>query len=1152
MRVRSLELIRYGSFADRRIDFGTGGSDLHFVIGANEAGKSTMLAALGDLLFGIHERTTYGFRYPYGELRIGATLEHRGDVVEILRRKSRANSLLRADESPLPDAALQHFLGGLDRSSFERMFGLDHARLREGGRNMLEGKEDVSRVLFEAGSGMSGAGEVLKALEGEADEIFASRSQSKPLNVSLKERENALGVSRSTSVLPAGWKEITEAREQAERIHKDAIERAASLEARRSLLDRDRRVRPILAKIDERVVRLEALGALPLLPEDAAAQRERLGSSMTVIGTRLQERRERLAGEEAKLRGLPAPSVLLDRAEEIERLEEELPVHRKNLRELPVLEARVSELIGARKRALADVGLAGDVLLAPRLERQRARAAFERSGESSREAGRLRRELGARQVELRRREEQLSSRTNPQGLAELRAALDRAPREAASSLREREAQRDRLKGEVRDGLAQLAPWVGPLDGLSALVVPSSETVGDYRRRQEKLDRRRDEIVAGRQQAAEALVRAEADLIRLSEQGGDPPTPEAVRNARGVRDQAIEDLARKQGDRAVQLAATQGLVRSADTLADRREAEAQRIAEHAGLKAELARQRAMLLLLERQAGEAEAEAEALDGGWRTICEAAGLTAPLPISEMPAWLEKRKRLLADAEELAEADQAHASYVEDLSLHASAILEGLRVSSLELPDDLGFDQLVRAASARLAELAEAQQEYAVAASNVQHLRDEVAALGEAAQAAAEAEEEAGSLLVAALEPLGLSHLRGEAVALALETLETVASQDDSARGASAEVESKKQEIARFCSDVEALAAALERPRPSEAADFLSRMCVELNDAQRVEQDRVQLERSTSELEGLVAADEEELRNCRAEVDRLIEASGAGGIEELAEIIAKVDAGRQLVSELAGLRDDLAEQGDGLSEAELRAEVEGRSVDQAAAELQSVEQEKGLVIEEVSRLASLLEQARAEECSASAGMDAAEALQAAEVARASAVELAERHIRSKAAAALLRWAMNRYRETKQAPLLRRAGEILSNVTGGSFDSLVLDWGRGEQPVIVAVRASGERCAVDDMSEGTRDQLFLALRLAAIEERAAVHAMPLICDDLLITADDARAARLIGLLAELAETTQVICFTHHEHLLAVAEGSIGSARFQVHRVEPVMDQRAA
>jgi uncharacterized protein YhaN len=69
---------------------------------------------------------------------------------------------------------------------------------------------------------------------------------------------------------------------------------------------------------------------------------------------------------------------------------------------------------------------------------------------------------------------------------------------------------------------------------------------------------------------------------------------------------------------------------------------------------------------------------------------------------------------------------------------------------------------------------------------------------------------------------------------------------------------------------------------------------------------------------------------------------------------------------------------------------------------------------------------------------------------------------------------------------------------------------------------------------------------------MPLICDDLLVTADDARAGRLIRMLSHLSASTQVLCFTHHEHLLGIAERSIGAGAFMVHRVEPVADMQAA
>lgn len=55
MRLKRLDLTRYGNFTGRSIDFGEkpqGQPDLHIVYGPNEAGKSTALAAFLDLLFG--------------------------------------------------------------------------------------------------------------------------------------------------------------------------------------------------------------------------------------------------------------------------------------------------------------------------------------------------------------------------------------------------------------------------------------------------------------------------------------------------------------------------------------------------------------------------------------------------------------------------------------------------------------------------------------------------------------------------------------------------------------------------------------------------------------------------------------------------------------------------------------------------------------------------------------------------------------------------------------------------------------------------------------------------------------------------------------------------------------------------------------------
>jgi hypothetical protein len=104
MRLRRLDLIRYGKFTDRAIDFGPkpqSGPDLHIVFGMNEAGKSTALSGYLDLLFGIEERSRYNFLHEYGAMRIGGVLELGGAEQIFTRTKQRANSLLNAAAQPV-------------------------------------------------------------------------------------------------------------------------------------------------------------------------------------------------------------------------------------------------------------------------------------------------------------------------------------------------------------------------------------------------------------------------------------------------------------------------------------------------------------------------------------------------------------------------------------------------------------------------------------------------------------------------------------------------------------------------------------------------------------------------------------------------------------------------------------------------------------------------------------------------------------------------------------------------------------------------------------------------------------------------------------------------------------------------------------------
>jgi len=113
----------------------------------------------------------------------------------------------------------------------------------------------------------------------------------------------------------------------------------------------------------------------------------------------------------------------------------------------------------------------------------------------------------------------------------------------------------------------------------------------------------------------------------------------------------------------------------------------------------------------------------------------------------------------------------------------------------------------------------------------------------------------------------------------------------------------------------------------------------------------------------------------------------------------------------------------------------------------------------------------------------------------------------------------------------LFAKLTLGSFANLRVELNESGMPILLGVRPNDLEVAVDQMSDGTRDQLYLALRLATLEQYLQKgETMPFVVDDILIGFDDNRTKVCLEVLAELAASTQVLVFTHHRRVVELAE----------------------
>ena len=133
--------------------------------------------------------------------------------------------------------------------------------------------------------------------------------------------------------------------------------------------------------------------------------------------------------------------------------------------------------------------------------------------------------------------------------------------------------------------------------------------------------------------------------------------------------------------------------------------------------------------------------------------------------------------------------------------------------------------------------------------------------------------------------------------------------------------------------------------------------------------------------------------------------------------------------------------------------------------------------------------------------------------------------AATLFDLAKKVYEEERQPEILRLASEYFSTMTRNAYTRVLAPL--GEIDLQVEATGSGNRKGPEALSQGTKEQLYLAMRLALASVYAdQLVALPLVADDILVNFDDDRAEATAALLGTYAaDGHQVLAFTCHRRL---------------------------
>ena len=1165
MRIDRLHLLAFGPFTNHVINLSSGKEGFHVIYGPNEAGKSSALRAITQMLYGIPARSTDDFVHQKTQMRIGATVRNGSETLDFVRRKGIKSTLRDSqDQKSIDESELEAFLDGLDEDTFRTVFGLHHEQLVEGGRMILEGQGNIGQALFAASAGLSGLRRVMTSLQDEIGGLFKPAAAKPRINAAISNFKEKKRRIKELQLRPEKWSEVDQALTDAQDKRKETESAIKQLCSGRNRLKRVADAVPLIGRREATLVELESVADAVLLPEDFPERRRALLQEQHGVSTDRDLALKRLDSIHAAMEALCVNESLLAQEALVDEIYLRSATNRKALEDsrqklepqCQVLEEQVHKALAAFRPDLSLNQIETLRISPPRrdniLELGQQKDRLESQQKHTYE------QLAGLEIKKEQAETRLSQMETVSDPAELERSIRRIQKQG--DLEERlnagQEEYDIAERDISSALSRLKLWDGTPSELENLPVPSHETIEHFKdvldeqvNKLEGLDARRNEL-----EEQQRSTQANIEALRRER---DVPTEDMLLTSRDVRNSCWRLVRRsweeniRPGD--VDSSATRGLLSGVempneiadnladahefatervDDLSDRLRREADRVARLAQLEVTISDIEQALADVRAERANAEEGLSATTEAWNTLWHPLGITPRSP-REMTSWAQNQRALVTQITSL----QAQKVKLDSLGKtirkskdELSSVLRTLGESESDDKETLValLDRASDIVAARRKAIQDREQlEDQLKSVNTEELPSARYAVEGAANALEEWESSWAKAMDELGEPRDTSPKKANSVIHQIDEMLAAFDKARDLRRRIDQIAQDDQEYRRRVEElVEIVAPELQSVQPDQGVLSLYK------DLQQSRNDSVRMD----DLEAQRDEEEERCRKADVSLARIAEdvlglckEAQVTQVDDLTTAEERSQLRRQHETSLRELDQRLVELASGSSLDDFLGMVKKEDADTLEPEIerlnQEIEEQEGFL----KRFSEEIGERRRELRLMDGSAEAAQVADEAQGVLASMTEDVAQYTRLRVAEFALARAIEQYREKNQGPLLRRAGEFFSKLTLGSFTDLSSDFSDNGEDILVGLRAK-TTVPIPGMSDGTADQLYLALRLASLEQYLDKHqSIPLILDDILINFDNERASIALEILAGLSMRTQIIFFTHHEHLVELA-----------------------
>ncbi len=1170
MRLKRLDLKAFGPFTDRTLDFGSTDPDLHIIFGPNEAGKSSALRALRALLYGFQQQTPDNFIHSYDQLLVGGCLlNSAGKEITFFRRKKRVGDIIDEAGNPLDVGVLTPFLHGIEQQIFESLYGLDHEALVQGGEDILAQKGEVGQALFAAGAGISSLREVIDQLEKEAADLFKVAGQLPEINKAIKRYKELQKEAREASLSVKDWK-----------IHRKSL---ANGEAERGSLEKERtrknqelhRLRrlyqaiPELASLKMRNEQLLALGETVLLPPGFETRFQRVSQEVREAGLQLQRDSLRLKKLDEKYQAISVNKDLLAQIGRVNDFHQRLGEYLKGQKDRP---ERNGMRISLRKDAaqllqqvrpdlkLEEVETLRPVLvkkrtvqtLSSRYEMINQKLSLAQKQCETAELERMEAEQGLARLEQTKESPTLSQAVKlAQKAGDIDTQIDKNSRDLQQS------KKDSLTDLNRIGL-----WSGSLTALIELSLPLSQTVQQFEKSFGMITDEKREVKVDRRKIEKALRTTRTEMKNI-EYTTAVPCEKELETTRSRRDKGWQLLRRQWLDhedvsRESLLYTTdqslpdayEGLVGQADLIADRLRREADRVASAASLRGQTDLLEDSLAENDKDLTTLELQEQSLTSQWQNVWRSAQID-PLSPKEMGGWLAEIDKLRFKVADIFKKEEELDQVLEQRRNHVQAITRELHFIGEKCEPErekLAFilnlaETVLEKISSQKSDLARFIEKKEKAAKALQQTMEDLKSSRAAKVDWGEQWQKALFGLAAHCETTTL-----EALEL-IDILQSCFDKLKEAEDLQKRIDGIDRDVAELDQEVKSVVEAVSPDLMVFPLDQkIMQLRVKVDQAQKDTTLHDKLSDELDSLKGEVFATQKTMQAATGQMTELLATAKCDKPEEAGVVIDKFYEYKALVEKITETKTALAKIGAGVPSADLALQAAEVNVDELPGLIETLTDDiEQRINPEINRVSQVIGEENTKLATMDGGAKAADLATDKEQELARIRRLADKYVLVKLASRVLQQEIERYREEHQDPVMKIGSRYFNDLTKGSFAALRSDVDDKGEPVLVGVRPDKMRLTVGKMSSGTRDQLYLALRLATLEWRLETsEPMPFIVDDILINFDDDRSRATLGVLAEISKKNQVILFTHHQQIVDEAKSLTVNGTIQIHDIREI------